>query len=112
MTLPILKNLPLPDWAAAVRTEVAELVETLLVRGGTKSMARKGTLIESNHLAATSDADIKVKLERVVLAGFGLGTEHLQTILSDFSAEGCPAPLRKALLATHDQGRTAPRGDV
>jgi hypothetical protein len=112
MTLPILKNLPLPDWAPVVRTEVAELVETLLVRGGTKSMARKSTLVESNHFADASDTDLKVKLERVVLAGFGLGEEHLQTILSDFSAEGCPAPLRKALLATHHQGRAAPSGDV
>lgn len=99
MTLPVLSNLPLPSWDDEQIEEAAAVAAELLRRGGTSSMSGDRELLVVTSLADVASTDLLVSIERLALAGFALGSEELQAILSDFSDTGCSPELRTALLA-------------
>jgi hypothetical protein len=49
-------------------------------------------------LAASDETELRAQIEKLVLSGFGLSKTALNTILDDFTANGCPADLRSLLL--------------
>jgi hypothetical protein len=91
VTLPVLKNIPLPAWSDEDRRAVARVVSTLLVRGGTIRLPGGVALVADPALQKLEDVDLRVAVEKQVLRGFGLGHQDFQAVLADFSDNACPA---------------------
>src|SRR5207237_458019 len=85
LTLPVLHNLPLPDWTEPSREHAAELVEALLSRGGLTELFDGSAAQESAKLKKRREEDILTELEHLVLSGFSLSVANLERMLSDFS---------------------------
>ncbi|BBY96386.1 hypothetical protein MGALJ_60550 (plasmid) [Mycobacterium gallinarum] len=96
VTAPVVNNVRLPDWSAEQIERAAELAAALLREQGQDTLAADRVLptTEGDPVAA------RVELEALAAAGFGLQTDQMRTLLSDFSdgAAACPAPLRTAIL--------------
>jgi hypothetical protein len=97
VTLPVLKNLPLPRWSEKDRTAVAELVSCLLVKGGTKRLPGGSVIPVDPRLQTVEEFDLLATIERRVLQGFGLRHHELRVALEGFSDNACPPQLRDKL---------------
>jgi hypothetical protein len=98
VTKPVLMNLPLPDWNDAQREEASSLASALSVRKGIKEVPGPQILSAPADLASTDDHELRARIERLVLEGFGLPAAALNAVLEDFSNNGCPPELRSRLL--------------
>jgi hypothetical protein len=98
VTQSVVSNLPLPDWDQRTIVAVAEHVGALLRRRGAESLSG-GRLLPGDAVdSSRSEENILAEIEQFVLRGFNLNADHLRLILEDFSDQGCPGPLRAALL--------------
>lgn len=97
VTLPVLKNLPLPNWSKDVREAVSGLVTSLVVRGGTNQLPGGQTLSSSPRLDDLEDVDLLVEIEKYVVEGLGLGYKEFLIALEDFSDNACSGIFREKL---------------
>jgi hypothetical protein len=98
MTLPVLTNIPLPDWTEDVQFQVAGIVSCLLMRGGITRLPGGHKLSTDDSLKKCLESDLLARIENYVLKGFGIDWQHLATALTDFSDDACPESLRAALV--------------
>ncbi len=96
MTLPVLANMPLPDWTDEVQEQVARIVSCILMRGGLTRLPGGHRLCTDGTLKQCSEFDLIARIEGFVLNGFGITREHLAAALEDFSDAACPESLRTA----------------
>jgi hypothetical protein len=98
VTAPVVNNLPVPSWSLDQRRAVAELVEEMLCRHGTTTLAGGTKLSSVQSLAGEPQATIIARLEYVAAAGFDLGRSEMEGVLADFSPGACPESLRSEIL--------------
>lgn len=99
VTAPIVNGLPLPDWDANQIEKASLMSATLLRRGGTNVIAGGRSVPNTAMFDQDTDAELKARVETLVLAGFGMGTAEIAIVLEDFSERGAPAELRRVLEA-------------
>lgn len=97
ITLPVLSNLPLPDWAADTRRRVATLASDLLQRAGVRRLAGGHRLTIDRQVRQLSRPGVLAELEHHALRGFGLEISAWEAVLEDFSDDACSDELRRAV---------------
>jgi hypothetical protein len=102
VTAPVVHNIPLPSWDDDAIERVAELTTQLCSENMSGFAAGHISIAPVRALPASSREELRVKIEFEALQGFGLQTEDLETILSDFAETnaGCSRQMRQMLLGT------------
>ncbi len=90
----LIEGVRLPVWSAEQRAEVAALVHELLIQNGTTELPG-GIRIDDlpRPHEGRPQAQLRAEIDAAVLAGFGLGQAHLETILADFTILSAEAPV-------------------
>jgi len=97
VTAPIINNLPLPDWDADQIERASELAVELTLRNGIETIPG-GELPDENPSDSDSDeSEIRAEIEALVASGFELTSDHMDTILDDFSDNACPDDLADSI---------------
>jgi hypothetical protein len=99
VTKPVLVHLPLPDWPNDVVDSVAELAWEMLARNDLSVMAGGRMIGRNVALTDLSQDELRARIEHMTLEGFDMQVADLVSVLSDFSDDACPEPLRSLLLA-------------
>lgn len=98
VTAPVLNQIPLPDWSPDQIEEAAQITSCLLARHGYSRLAGGITVTDSR---TDSETELRARLERLALDGYGLDQEALELIAADFNETGLPLNLRLALGVDH-----------
>jgi hypothetical protein len=103
VTAPVLNQIPLPTWDTAQIGEVARIAGTLLARHGYTVLAGQISVADAE---AGTEIQLRARLERLALHGYGLDQQALELIAADFNETGFPLELRKELGVGHVPPRT------
>jgi hypothetical protein len=98
MTLPVVTNIPLPQWSIGTRNEVAKLVSAMLIHGGTSVLPGGVQLNTASEVERVDNLSLLIEIEKLVLHGFDLKHPHLITALEDFSENACSDDVRARFL--------------
>jgi hypothetical protein len=94
VTAPVLNQLPLPAWSDANIAEAASMTSTLLARNGYTVLAGQITVTDQEP---GTETQLRARLERLALDGYGLDHDALNLIAEDFNTTGFPVALRQEL---------------
>lgn len=94
VTAPVVNQIVLPDWDTDQISEAARITGTLLARHGYTVLA--GQISVTDQEAGT-DTQLRARLERLALEGYGLDRQALELIMADFNQTGLPPALRQEL---------------
>ncbi|MFC7527580.1 Eco57I restriction-modification methylase domain-containing protein [Actinoplanes sp. GCM10030250] len=109
ITAPVVNQIPLPDWSQQRVAEAAEITSVLLNLHGATILAGgvdvgQRARSASIHVRGLDDVELRARLERLALAGYGLTIDDLNQMLQDFNLKGTPDNFRRVALAqTEDQ---------
>jgi type I restriction-modification system DNA methylase subunit len=93
VTAPVINNLPIPDWDNNQIQRANELAVELTRRNGIETIPG-GKLPDGDDGDSDRDnKEIRAEIEGLVARGFGLSSDHIDTILDDFSENACPDDL-------------------
>lgn len=97
VTLPVLSQLPLPNWDGSAQQSVAAAASALTVRGGVESIAGGFEVSERPDLSDLADLELRARIEALVVRGFGLTLNLWRSAMEDFSNDACPSEFLKEL---------------
>jgi len=98
VTAPIINNLPIPEWNEEQIKQASKLAIEMTSREGIEVAAGNRQIESVEELTDDTEVDIRAKIEGLVADGFNLQRDHVDTLLDDFSEDGCPSDMRDKIL--------------
>jgi hypothetical protein len=87
-----LEAVRLPGWSPEQRAQVADRVAELLIQNGVRDLPGGLPIDQRRPHEGRDPVQLHAEIDVLVLAGFGLGPAHLETILADFSQSQAALP--------------------